>query len=623
MGLVNEIVPAGRHLERALEMAEALAALPAGHDARRPPRRDRGHRPARFAEGLALEARSGAAHARDRLARRRPLRRRRGPRRRGRRASEPGLACPRSRSATCASRTARWRPCAACPSRSSGARCSACSARTAPARRPRSRSSRATARRSGGEVRVLGHDPAEPRPRASRSGSGIVLQSCGFYPRVTVREAVEHFAKAYPQPRDAGETIDARRARARRPTRAPKELSGGQRRRLDLALALVGRPRARLPRRAHHRLRPRRPAHRLGRGAQAARSSARRCCSPPTTWTRPRSSPTGWRSSRTAAIVAEGPPDRARPEQRPLPRLLPLRRPPRRARDRRPDRAAAPPDRATRWPAASGSRASRSAGPTLEDVYLELTARTSRMSPAALAWEQFRFERKLFWRNPSAAFFNFLLPLLLLVLIATAFSSDERRARRADPGHRRHGRDGHDLHRARLQRSRSCREEGILKRVRGTPMPAGAYLGGLIGSAVAQRLPAGGAGGRRSATSSTASTGPRDRLLLAGFTLLGVVCFALARRRVLARHPERGRRSRLHQRGLPAADLHLGRLLLGRRPARGAQGDRRGAAAQAPDRRALGRRSSAAARTSPCRGAWSAAGRSCGLLLAVRFFRWE
>jgi ABC-2 type transport system permease protein len=46
------------------------------------------------------------------------------------------------------------------------------------------------------------------------------------------------------------------------------------------------------------------------------------------------------------------------------------------------------------------------------------------VSAMALAWEQFRFERKLFWRNPSAAFFNFLLPLLLLVLIATAFASE-------------------------------------------------------------------------------------------------------------------------------------------------------------------------------------------------------
>ena len=64
--------------------------------------------------------------------------------------------------------------------------------------------------------------------------------------------------------------------------------------------------------------------------------------------------------------------------------------------------------------------------PTLEEVYLDLTREATQavMSPIALAWEQFRFERKLFWRNPSAAFFNFVLPLLLLVLTASAFSAD-------------------------------------------------------------------------------------------------------------------------------------------------------------------------------------------------------
>ena len=60
------------------------------------------------------------------------------------------------------------------------------------------------------------------------------------------------------------------------------------------------------------------------------------------------------------------------------------------------------------------------------------------VSALALAWEQFRLERKLFWRNPSAAFFNFVLPLLLLVLIASAFGERRRTSStcwcRASPG---------------------------------------------------------------------------------------------------------------------------------------------------------------------------------------------
>jgi ABC-2 type transport system ATP-binding protein len=94
--------------------------------------------------------------------------------------------------------------------------------------------------RSGGQVWVLGQDP-EHRDRSLQERVGIVLQSSGLYPRLTVREAVEHFAKAYPSPRDPVETIALVGLEEQGDART-RELSGGQRRRLDLALALVGDP---------------------------------------------------------------------------------------------------------------------------------------------------------------------------------------------------------------------------------------------------------------------------------------------------------------------------------------------------------------------------------------------
>jgi ABC-2 type transport system ATP-binding protein len=94
--------------------------------------------------------------------------------------------------------------------------------------------------RSAGEVAVLGFDPAS-RDRELRARVGIVLQSSGFYPRATVREAVEHFGAAYPHPRDTRETIALVGLEGKEDTRAG-QLSGGQQRRLDLALALVGDP---------------------------------------------------------------------------------------------------------------------------------------------------------------------------------------------------------------------------------------------------------------------------------------------------------------------------------------------------------------------------------------------
>ncbi len=94
--------------------------------------------------------------------------------------------------------------------------------------------------RSGGTVRVLGEDPAD-RSSSLRERVGIVLQSSGIYRHLTVFEVVEHWARLYPAPRDVAETIEVAGLTASAGKRT-RTLSGGQQRRLDFALALVGDP---------------------------------------------------------------------------------------------------------------------------------------------------------------------------------------------------------------------------------------------------------------------------------------------------------------------------------------------------------------------------------------------
>jgi ABC-2 type transport system ATP-binding protein len=89
-------------------------------------------------------------------------------------------------------------------------------------------------------VSVLGFDP-QRRARALRQRVGIVLQSSGMYRHITVREAVAHWAGFYPHPRDVEEVI-ALAGLEGQATRRTRQLSGGQLRRLDFALALVGDP---------------------------------------------------------------------------------------------------------------------------------------------------------------------------------------------------------------------------------------------------------------------------------------------------------------------------------------------------------------------------------------------
>ena len=94
--------------------------------------------------------------------------------------------------------------------------------------------------RTSGEVSVLGEDPAL-RSAALRARVGIVLQSSGMYRFLTVREALEHWAALYPRPRQVAEVIALAGLDGKADARV-RTLSGGQARRLDLALALVGDP---------------------------------------------------------------------------------------------------------------------------------------------------------------------------------------------------------------------------------------------------------------------------------------------------------------------------------------------------------------------------------------------
>jgi ABC-2 type transport system ATP-binding protein len=94
--------------------------------------------------------------------------------------------------------------------------------------------------RDAGDVTVLGHDPQRPGP-AFRQRIGVVLQQSDLWPNLTVHEVHRGFAGYYEQPRDVDEVIELVGLAGKRDARV-KSLSGGQKRRLDLGVALVGDP---------------------------------------------------------------------------------------------------------------------------------------------------------------------------------------------------------------------------------------------------------------------------------------------------------------------------------------------------------------------------------------------
>lgn len=142
-----------------------------------------------------------------------------------------------------------------------------------------------------------------------------------------------------------------------------------------------------------------------------------------------------------------------------------------------------------------------------------------------IGWRQYRLERRMFWRNPSAAFFNFLLPLLFLALFGGLYAGDQENLDVLVPGIA-----GMSIVSttfvAITHNLVALRESGMLKRLRGTPMPTGAYLSALgahaVTNAVVQLAIVIVAG------ELIFGTGwPVDWGALAVFVAFGVACFAL------------------------------------------------------------------------------------------------
>ena len=144
------------------------------------------------------------------------------------------------------------------------------------------------------------------------------------------------------------------------------------------------------------------------------------------------------------------------------------------------------------------------------------------MSEATLAWHQYRLERRMFWRNPSAAFFNFFLPLLFLALFGAIFGGDQKNLDVIVPGIAGMSVMATTFS-ALAMNITFLREQGVLKRMRGTPLPSGAYLGGVLLNAVTNAAVQ---------ISIVVIAGklffhlgwPKDWLELVVFTFAGVIC---------------------------------------------------------------------------------------------------
>ena len=146
------------------------------------------------------------------------------------------------------------------------------------------------------------------------------------------------------------------------------------------------------------------------------------------------------------------------------------------------------------------------------------------MSAATLSWRQYRLERRMFWRNPAAAFFSFFLPLLFLFLFGAIFSGNQENLDIIVPGIAGLSVMATTFNALATQMT-FLREQGVLKRIHGTPLPGGAYLAGIIGSAATNAVV-------QIAIVIVAARflynigWPKNWAELVVFTVLGITCFA-------------------------------------------------------------------------------------------------
>jgi ABC-2 type transport system permease protein len=160
----------------------------------------------------------------------------------------------------------------------------------------------------------------------------------------------------------------------------------------------------------------------------------------------------------------------------------------------------------------------------LETVPVAAQESRARARWLGAAWRQYRLERRMFWRNPSSAFFNFFLPLLLLAIFGAIFAGEQARLDVVVPGIA-----GMCVMSATFTALAynvvMLRERGILKRLRGTPLPSSAYFGGVAAHAITNTVLEVGiviVAGRV----VFGVAWPSDWVALLVFAAVGVVCFS-------------------------------------------------------------------------------------------------